>query len=80
MGDVFHSLMAKIDSISDKIPECVYVKICDDLKVLYRMMDIKPAITDSSETSATVTPANGYWLRQSQRRTDPIYARRNFRP
>jgi len=76
MGEeLFHSLIAKIDSISDKIPECVYMKICDDLKELYKILDIK-SVTKSeiADVAPAVSAANGYWLRQSERRTEPVYA------
>lgn len=74
-GDSFHSLLSNIESISDRIPENVYIKICDDLKSIYRLLG-KKQIT-KCERGSTVAPAqnvaNGYWLRQSERRVEPVY-------
>ena len=58
--------MAKIDSISDLIPENVYVEICADLKDIFN--SIQPRANDTSDV------ANNYWLRDhSARRSEPVY-------
>ena len=42
-------------------------------------LDIK-SVTKSeiADVAPAVSAANGYWLRQSERRTEPVYASRNY--
>lgn len=79
MRGEFHSLLSNIESISDRIPENVYIKICDDLKSIYRKLETKQLT--KCETGSTVAPAqnvaNGYWLRQTERRVEPVYKFQN---
>jgi len=55
--------MQIIDSISDKIPENVYLSLCNELKKLYAFIPdtIRPAL--SRTNSGVISPANGYWFR-----------------
>jgi hypothetical protein len=55
--------MQIIDSISDKIPENVYLALCNELKKLHAFIPdtIRPAL--SRTNSGVISPANGYWFR-----------------
>ena len=59
--------MQIIDSISDKIPENVYLALCNELKKLYAFIPdkIRPALsrTNSAASVSSASPANGYWFR-----------------
>ena len=59
--------MQIIDSISDKIPENVYLALCNELKKLYAFIPdkIRPALsrTNSAANVSSASPANGYWFR-----------------
>ena len=65
--NVLQNVMQIIDSISDKIPENVYLSICNELKKLYSIIPntIRPALsrTNSAANVPSVSPANGYWFR-----------------
>ena len=56
--------MQIIDSISDKIPENVYLALCNELKKLYSIIP-RPALsrTNSAVNVPSASPANGYWFR-----------------
>ena len=61
--NVLQNVMQIIDSISDKIPENVYLTLCEELKKLYSFIPdkIRPAL--SRTNSGVNSPANGYWFR-----------------
>jgi len=61
--NVLQNVMQIIDSISDKIPENVYLALCNELKKLYAFIPdtIRPAL--SRTNSGVISPANGYWFR-----------------
>jgi len=61
--NVLQNVMQIIDSISDKIPENVYLALCNELKKLYTFIPdtIRPAL--SRTNSGVISPANGYWFR-----------------
>ena len=61
--NVLQNVMQIIDSISDKIPENVYLALCNELKKLYTFVPdtIRPAL--SRTNSGVISPANGYWFR-----------------
>lgn len=65
--NVLQNVMQIIDSISDKIPENVYVALCNELKKLYSIIPntIRPALsrTNSVTNIPSSSPANGYWFR-----------------
>ena len=60
--NVLQNVMQIIDSISDKIPENVYLALCNELKKLYAFIPdtIRPAL--SRTNSGVISPANGYWF------------------
>lgn len=75
MESLFQSLLEKIDSVSDKIPESLYIEMCSDLKDLHAMVVKSTGVVNAEiDTTAPIQPENGYWLRQSQRRVEPVYA------
>ena len=55
--------MQIIDSISDKIPENVYLTLCEELKKLYSFIPDKVRPAMSRSNSGVNSPANGYWFR-----------------
>lgn len=61
--NVLQNVMQIIDSISDKIPENVYLTLCAELKKLYSFIPdkVRPAL--SRTNSGINSPANGYWFR-----------------
>ena len=61
--NVLQNVMQIIDSISDKIPENVYLTLCTELKKLYSFIPdkVRPAL--SRTNSGVNSPANGYWFR-----------------
>ena len=61
--NVIQNVMQIIDSISDKIPENVYLTLCAELKKLYSFIPdkVRPAI--SRTNSGVNSPANGFWFR-----------------
>ncbi len=61
--NVLQNVMQIIDSISDKIPENIYLALCNELKKLYAFIPdkIRPAL--SRTNSGVISPANGYWFR-----------------
>lgn len=61
--NVLQNVMQIIDSISDKIPENVYLTLCAELKKLYSLIPdkVRPAL--SRTNSGINSPANGYWFR-----------------
>jgi hypothetical protein len=61
--NVLQNVMQIIDSISDKIPENVYLTLCAELKKLYSFIPdkVRPAI--SRTNSGVNSPANGFWFR-----------------
>lgn len=65
--NVLQNVMQIIDSISDKIPENVYLSLCNELKKLYAFIPdkIRPALsrTNSAASVSSASPANGYWFR-----------------
>ena len=65
--NVLQNVMQIIDSISDKIPENVYLTLCNELKKLYAFIPdkIRPALsrTNSLTNIPSSSPANGYWFR-----------------
>ena len=65
--NVLQNVMQIIDSISDKIPENVYLSLCNELKKLYSIIPdtIRPALsrTNSATNVPSSSPANGYWIR-----------------
>ena len=65
--NVLQNVMQIIDSISDKIPENVYLALCNELKKLYAFIPdkIRPALsrTNSAANVSSASPANGYWFR-----------------
>lgn len=58
--NVLQNVMQIIDSISDKIPENIYLTLCEELKKLYSFIP-RPAL--SRTNSGVNSPANGYWFR-----------------
>jgi hypothetical protein len=62
--NVLQNVMQLIDSISDKIPENVYLNLCTELKKLYSFIP-KPALsrTNSAANIPSSSPANGFWFR-----------------
>ena len=62
--NVLQNVMQIIDSISDKIPENVYLALCNELKKLYSIIP-RPALsrTNSATNVPSSSPANGYWFR-----------------
>ena len=62
--NVLQNVMQIIDSISDKIPENVYLALCNELKKLYSIIP-GPALsrTNSAANVPSSSPANGYWFR-----------------
>ena len=61
--NVLQNVMQIIDSISDKIPENVYLALCNELKKLYSIIP-RPALSrTNSATNVPSSPANGYWFR-----------------
>jgi len=62
--NVLQNVMQIIDSISDKIPENVYISLCNELKKLYAFIP-RPALsrTNSATNVPSASPANGYWFR-----------------
>jgi hypothetical protein len=62
--NVLQNVMQIIDSISDKIPENVYLALCNELKKLYSIIP-RPALsrTNSAANVPSASPANGYWFR-----------------
>ena len=65
--NVLQNVMQIIDSISDKIPENVYISLCNELKKLYAFIPdkIRPALSRTNSTTdvPSASPANGYWFR-----------------
>ena len=65
--NVLQNVMQLIDSISDKIPENVYLNLCTELKKLYSFIPdkIRPALsrTNSAANIPSASPANGFWFR-----------------
>jgi hypothetical protein len=65
--NVLQNVMQIIDSISDKIPENVYLSLCNELKKLYAFIPntIRPALSRTNSTTdvPSASPANGYWFR-----------------
>jgi hypothetical protein len=64
--NVLQNVMQIIDSISDKIPENVYLALCNELKKLYSIIPdkIRPALSrTNSAANVPSSPANGYWFR-----------------
>ncbi len=61
--NVLQNVMQIIDSISDKIPENIYLTLCEELKKLYSFIPdkVRPAL--SRTNSGVNSPANGYWFR-----------------
>jgi hypothetical protein len=61
--NVLQNVMQIIDSISDKIPENIYLTLCEELKKLYSFIPdkIRPAL--SRTNSGVNSPANGFWFR-----------------
>ena len=61
--NVLQNVMQIIDSISDKIPENVYLTLCEELKKLYSFIPdkVRPAL--SRTNSGVNSPANGFWFR-----------------
>jgi hypothetical protein len=61
--NVLQNVMQIIDSISDKIPENVYLTLCAELKKLYSFIPdkVRPAL--SRTNSGVNSPANGFWFR-----------------
>jgi hypothetical protein len=61
--NVIQNVMQIIDSVSDKIPENVYLNLCNELKKLYAFIPnkIRPAMSRSN--SGVNSPANGFWIR-----------------
>ena len=61
--NVLQNVMQIIDSISDKIPENIYLSLCAELKKLYSFIPdkVRPAI--SRTNSGVNSPANGFWIR-----------------
>ena len=62
--NVLQNVMQIIDSISDKIPENVYLALCNELKKLYSTIP-RPTLsrTNSAADVPSSSPANGYWFR-----------------
>ena len=61
--NVLQNIMQIIDSISDKIPENIYLTLCEELKKLYSFIPDKVRPTLSRTNSGVNSPANGYWFR-----------------
>ena len=61
--NVLQNVMQIIDSISDKIPENIYLTLCEELKKLYSFIPdkVRPAL--SRTNSGVNSPANGFWFR-----------------
>ena len=61
--NVLQNVMQIIDSISDKIPENIYLTLCAELKKLYSFIPdkVRPAL--SRTNSGVNSPANGFWIR-----------------
>ena len=61
--NVLQNVMQIIDSISDKIPENVYLTLCAELKKLYSFIPdkVRPAL--SRTNSGVNSPANGFCFR-----------------
>ena len=61
--NVLQNVMQIIDSISDKIPENIYLTLCAELKKLYSFIPdkVRPAL--SRTNSGVNSPANGFWFR-----------------
>ena len=62
--NVLQNVMQIIDSISDKIPENVYLALCTELKKLHAFIP-RPILsrTNSATNVPSSSPANGYWFR-----------------
>ncbi len=62
--NVLQNVMQIIDSISDKIPENVYLTLCAELKKLYSIIP-RPTLsrTNSAANIPSASPANGFWFR-----------------
>lgn len=65
--NVLQNVMQIIDSISDDIPENVYLSLCSELKKLYSIIPntIRPSLSRPSSAAdlPAISPANGYWFR-----------------
>lgn len=61
--NVLQNVMQIIDSISDKIPENIYLTLCEELKKLYSFIPDKIRPPLSRTNSGVNSPANGYWFR-----------------
>ena len=62
--NALQNVMQIIDSISDKIPENVYLTLCNELKKLHSFIP-KPGLsrTNSATNVPSSSPANGFWFR-----------------